>query len=97
MREKYEVAMADNESWMDTKRVCDFLCISPRTLARYRNKKENPFPTPDVANIGAANRWERARVIEWQKVEKSLPRRKALAHIHCERNIKGRIISRRAV
>jgi len=89
--------MTDNESWMDTKRVCEFLGVSSRTLARYRNKAENPFPNPDIASIGAPNRWERARVVEWQQAEKSLPRRKALGHIHCERDIKGRIISRHAV
>jgi predicted DNA-binding transcriptional regulator AlpA len=89
--------MTDNESWMDTKRVCDFLSISSRTLARYRKKADNPFPTPDDAGMGAKNRWKRARVVEWQQAEKSLSKPKALAHIHCERDIKGRIISRHAV
>lgn len=89
--------MTDNESWMDTKRVCEFLGVSSRTLARYRNKLENPFPEPDIASMGSPNRWERVRVVEWQQVEKNLPRRKALSHIHCERDIKGRIISLSAV
>lgn len=89
--------MTDNNSWMDTKLVCAFLCISPRTLARYRIKQENPFPEPDIASMGSANRWERARVVEWQQAEKNLPKRKPLAHIHCERDVKGRIKPRLSV
>ncbi|MCE0802026.1 excisionase Xis [Buttiauxella sp. S04-F03] len=89
--------MTDNESWMDTKRVCDFLCISTRTLARYRNKSENPFPEPDYSCMGASNRWKRAQVVAWQTAEQSLPKRKPLEHIHRERDIKGRVTSLRAV
>lgn len=90
--------MKDNESWMDTKAVCDHLCVSSRTLERYRKREEgeNPFPEPDDYCIGRANKWQRAKVLAWQKAEIQQPKRRALEHIHCKRDNSGRITQRYA-
>ena len=85
--------MTDIYSWMDTKAVCDHLCVSPRTLERYRKREEgeNPFPEPDDYCIGRTNKWQKAKVIAWQQAEIQQPKRKPLAHIHCIRDGRGRI------
>lgn len=87
--------MKDNQSWMDTKEVCEHLCVSARTLERYRKRDSsvNPFPDPDDYCIGRSNKWLRARVLAWQQAEVQQPKRKALQHIHgkFQRDQYGRI------
>lgn len=64
--------MLDKEAWMTTKQVCSLVSVSSRTLLRMQMKPINPFPRPDVAHAGGANRWKRWRVLAWQDAESLL-------------------------
>ncbi|MGX8939953.1 excisionase Xis [Symbiopectobacterium sp. Eva_TO] len=55
--------MKDNQSWMSTRQVCEFLDMSSRTLERRRKRSFNPFPEPDITCAGSQNKWLRHRVL----------------------------------
>lgn len=40
--------------------------ISKRTLSRWMNLGENPFPRPRIACSGASNRWAIDDVVAWE-------------------------------
>ena len=78
---------------MSTKDICGQLCISSRTLERYRKRapNENPFPEPDCAYMGGPNKWLRTKVTAWQIKEMSRSTRKAMSHLNLTRDDKGRL------
>ena len=69
---------------MSTKDICGQLCISSRTLERYRKRapNENPFPEPDCAYMGGPNKWLRTKVTAWQIKEMSRSTRKPMSHLN---------------
>lgn len=83
-----------NFELMSTKAVCDQLCISPRTLDRYRSRPAggNPFPEPDCSYMGGPNKWIRTKVEEWQKREMKRPTRRPMSHLNLPRDSKGRLM-----
>lgn len=79
---------------MSTRDICDQLCISSRTLDRYRKRpsNSNPFPEPDCAYMGGSNKWLKTKVEEWQRREMSRPVRRPMSHMNLPRDNKGRLI-----
>lgn len=83
----------DNFELMSTKDICGQLCISPRTLERYRKRapNENPFPEPDCAYMGGPNKWLKTKVTAWQIKEMSRATRKPMSHLNLVRDELGKL------
>lgn len=39
---------------------------SKRTLNRWMNNKENPFPPPDIRQSGMGCLWRRQTILDWE-------------------------------
>ncbi|WP_421550645.1 excisionase Xis [Kluyvera intermedia] len=79
---------------MNTREICEQLCISSRTLDRYRKRpgNGNPFPEPDCSYMGGSNKWIKTKVEEWQRREMARPVRRPMTHLNLPRDVKGRLI-----
>lgn len=55
-----------NSGFFTTQQLCRRYACSSRTLHRWQQAKENPFPAPSMACRGATNRWKREDVFKWE-------------------------------
>ncbi|CDQ54689.1 MULTISPECIES: excisionase Xis [Bacteria] len=89
-----EIMMSNELELMKTRDICEQLCITPRTLDRYRKRKksENPFPDPDCSYMGGPNKWLKSKVVAWQQKEMVRKTRRPMSHLNLPRDNKGRLI-----
>ena len=52
--------------YWNTKRVCEYFGgISSRTLNRWKNREQDPFPKPAHSNLGAKSLYKVQDVVAW--------------------------------
>lgn len=83
----------ENFDLMTTRDVCRQLCVTSRTIDRYRkrDKESNPFPDPDCSYMGGPNKWLKSKVVAWQKAEMQRQTRPPMSHINLPRDERGRL------
>lgn len=84
----------ESYEFMNTRAVCKQLCVTARTIDRYRkrDKKNNPFPDPDCSEMGGPNRWLKSKVIAWQQAEMKRQTKAPMSHLNLPRDERGRLI-----
>ncbi|OFE13911.1 hypothetical protein PHACT_03700 [Pseudohongiella acticola] len=61
--------MTISAGYWDTKSITQRFCISSRTLFRWMERENNPFPAPCMQAAGSANRWRIEDVLAWEASE----------------------------
>ncbi|MBO2029050.1 excisionase Xis [Klebsiella pneumoniae] len=84
--------MSNELELMKTRDICEQLCITPRTLDRYRKRKksENPFPDPDCS-YGRPKQMAEKQSSHPAAKEMVRKTRRPMSHLNLPDN-KGRLI-----
>lgn len=57
------------EKYLTTKDLCNRYSCSSRTLLRWMERKNHPFPKPRLTSSGSSNRWAIEDIAEWEHSE----------------------------